>query len=63
MVGRRMAFSTATPCAFMATSMLPIDAPKTSAAARKLVRSGASGGKMKAKQKAMPVTAVTRALP
>ena len=62
-VARRKAFSTAIPCAFMATSMLPIVAPKNRAAGRKVHRSGIIGGKMKAKQKAMPVMVVTRALP
>ena len=63
MIGSLIAFSTAMPCAFIATSMLPIAAPKMSAATMKLVNSGASIGATIARLIAVPVIRVTLALP
>ena len=63
MTGRRSAFSTAMPWAFIATSKLPIAMPKKKATGTKSSRVEASAGAMIATQKTVPDTAQTRALP
>ena len=63
MIGLFMAFSTAMPWAFMATSMLPMAMPIRAPPKEKVSRVGASTGARKATQKNKPVRVIMRALP
>ncbi len=63
MTGRPSWRSTATPCAFIATSIAPFVAPKTKSAAISESGLGARIGSRKATKSASVATRVTRALP